>query len=404
MTLSIDSNLNSLHGFQPAQDPVSSRASDSLAAKPSDTSASGAIPNPNEQGNGASSVLQDLGELFGVVEGDLPGQSAGGSWGSISDVIQAIGGELVDWVRSELLGSDEASPSSSAASDSQDAASSSSNAGSAAPMSFEEIVSSLLSPGPDGQVNEEELFLAIVNERLETLVGEEAAGAFREQLAARITANTRADGYVPYEQLAVEALKELVSSGVLSAAQGDAVYAQAFAAAQLDDNADALFDGRGGQGDSTVAKAPFDQALASALSRIAAFDKGSEQAPAKKLAQAEATGSAPSARASGGRSAAGAALGGADGFLWKPVSESNGNLVILLPADMTGDAVEIVLRDANGDVLERARSSGVANGGREHFRFGRPGGDYPDGVTVEVRTREGSTKSYQIGETSQRHD
>jgi hypothetical protein len=46
----------------------------------------------------------------------------------------------------------------------------------------------------------------------------------------------------------------------------------------------------------------------------------------------------------------------------------------------------------------------VANGGREHFRFNKPGADYPKDLTVEVTMKDGSIKTYKIPDPSQRYD
>ncbi|MCA9319531.1 MAG: hypothetical protein KDB53_02290, partial [Planctomycetes bacterium] len=144
--------------------------------------------------------------------------------------------------------------------------------------------------------------------------------------------------------------------------------------------------GRGSAGDPTIAKAPIAEA------KLAAFASGSETAPARSLESAAATG-APASKGVAG-------LDG--GFVYKPRSESDGHLVILLPEGLTGEITSLVLRDRDGKVIEEGRASGVANGNREHFRFDRQGGDYPDGMTVEVRLRNGETFTRPIAETSDR--
>jgi hypothetical protein len=88
-----------------------------------------------------------------------------------------------------------------------------------------------------------------------------------------------------------------------------------------------------------------------------------------------------------------------DGFLWKPVADSGG-LVILLPSKYRNSSVKLIGPD--GNVIEEGRSSGYANGNREHFRFGQNGGEYPNGTVVEVTTSDGNTMRYQIGNTSSR--
>lgn len=60
------------------------------------------------------------------------------------------------------------------------------------------------------------------------------------------------------------------------------------------------------------------------------------------------------------------------GFLWKPISESNGKLVVLVPEGGKNGGCSV-----NG---EGGAYSGTANGGREHYRYSKPGGAYPPGV------------------------
>jgi len=76
------------------------------------------------------------------------------------------------------------------------------------------------------------------------------------------------------------------------------------------------------------------------------------------------------------------------GFLWKPVGENSGTLRVLLPEVWTGkvdrESVELW---RGGKRIETLKSTGVANGNREHFQAKKPGGAYNTGV--EVRATEG---------------
>jgi len=76
------------------------------------------------------------------------------------------------------------------------------------------------------------------------------------------------------------------------------------------------------------------------------------------------------------------------GFLWKPVGENSGTLRVLLPEVWTGkvdrESVELW---RGGERIETLKSTGVANGNREHFQARKPGGAYNAGV--EVRATEG---------------
>lgn len=69
---------------------------------------------------------------------------------------------------------------------------------------------------------------------------------------------------------------------------------------------------------------------------------------------------------------------GTQSLLWKPVSESNGNLVVLLPAKFNNliDGPVTV----NG---ESGKFTSVANGNRSHWRFSKPGAAYGSNVQVK---------------------
>lgn len=88
-------------------------------------------------------------------------------------------------------------------------------------------------------------------------------------------------------------------------------------------------------------------------------------------------------------------------FLWKSRSEKDGNLVILLPSELTGNVKNVRIVDENGEKIEKGDFSGVANGDREHFRFNKPGKKYPDGCYVIITTKNGDTYKVKIGDTSE---
>ena len=73
---------------------------------------------------------------------------------------------------------------------------------------------------------------------------------------------------------------------------------------------------------------------------------------------------------------------GANELIWKPVSEKDGRLVVLLPACIVADSVKI-----GEDVT--APDPARANGNRQHIRPGKPGAAYGAGVAV-VAYRDGS--------------
>ncbi len=90
-------------------------------------------------------------------------------------------------------------------------------------------------------------------------------------------------------------------------------------------------------------------------------------------------------------------------FLWKPVSEKDGRLAILLPSSMTGKVSEVcVIKPDGSRALQRGQASGVGNGNREHYRFSKPGGSFPDGSIVLIKMKDGTNRHMKISETSNR--
>ena len=83
------------------------------------------------------------------------------------------------------------------------------------------------------------------------------------------------------------------------------------------------------------------------------------------------------------------------GFLWKPVSEEK-KLVVLLPAAFTGKTSMAGSLHYGGSQLEPARYTGVANGGREHYRFSKPGASYPAGVEFRITDVSGTSWAWTI--------
>ena len=94
-----------------------------------------------------------------------------------------------------------------------------------------------------------------------------------------------------------------------------------------------------------------------------------------------------------------------DGFLWKPSSDGDGKLVILLPKEWTGKAEQVKILDPSGKkVVETGRFTSIANGFRQHYRFNKSGGSYPDNATVQVTFSDGSVASIKIGDSANRNE
>lgn len=131
------------------------------------------------------------------------------------------------------------------------------------------------------------------------------------------------------------------------------------------------------------------QAEAAAAAEQSSSSSSSSQ---PSSSSSSSTPSASSQSAAVSSSSGGGSLGG---FVWKPVSEGDGNLVVLLPSAYAGKvaAVDIV---KGGSVVERGRFTGNTNGNRPTFRYRLPGAGYGSGLTVVARLTDGSTKTWGI--------
>ena len=107
-------------------------------------------------------------------------------------------------------------------------------------------------------VNEEQLFAGIIHDRIALSKGEDLAREYDTLLEAKMAEHTRADGFVYVEEAARAALKDLENSGQLTTEEAETIHAQAFQAAQLDDNTGVLWDSRG----ATMSVAPTATAMA----------------------------------------------------------------------------------------------------------------------------------------------
>ena len=131
-----------------------------------------------------------------------------------------------------------------------------------------------------------------------------------------------------------------------------------------------------------------------------------EQEAATAASEAEqraAQESASSSSSDSGSSSAssGSTGGGSGGFLWKPVSESNGRLVVLLPGSLRGRVSGCSISGSFGS--ETGSFAGdTHNGRRPHYRFSKPGRSYGSNITVTARTSSGN-QSWRVPNGASRH-
>jgi len=293
--------------------------------------------------------------------------------------------------------------------------------------SFESLLQSLLSAGAGQNVSEEALFAALVAERVAALKGEEAGAKFKELLLKTEESMKRPNGYIPYEDAARVALREFQNSGSITAAEADEIHSQAFAAAQLDENTNALYDDIGSANDPTKAVQEVGTAIAAAKTLIEKYGSGEVTAALRPLSQAFSTSGQPlvnpydqdmrvaaaisaTETVTNGTSRTGNPVDGPNGFLFKPVSSNNGKLAVLMPENISRQVVECVLKDSSGRLIEKGCfwAPGFGAGGeanpRKKFSFTKPGSAYPPNLVVEATLVDGSKISWNIPDPSRRYD
>ncbi len=275
---------------------------------------------------------------------------------------------------------------------------------------FIKSLQSTLKPNGQNQVHEEALQAGVVRSILDQAFPE-AGKAFSTKLDA-----LSASG-MPLEDSVKASLKSLVGEGLLNESDANLINGVSFRASQLDSNLDSLYDDKGGKGDTTIAVDTIENALMKASEVISSMQEQKLSmsprelsAPSNSISTNNSLDTSSGASTSGSKpsSVGSSSPGSRNGFLWKPVSDSNGKLAVLLPSNLAGkvETTEIYadLPSNGGTPLDKGRFSGNANGSRDHFRFSKPGGAYPDGAYVVATLKDGSQLTFQIKDSSERNN
>jgi hypothetical protein len=264
-----------------------------------------------------------------------------------------------------------------------------------APQDFKDMVLSMTPSGANSQeLNEEELFAGLIAFQLKSSGKTEALELYQKNV-------TNATG--SKEELAKDTLKSIREAGLLTAQEADSIYSKAFSGAQLDNDSAYLFDGIGGNDDPSKATMETMSALNQAYSKIS-DEEGEVTVSGVARSVDEAT---PLLRdilyAKGYTTYSNHDDSSpVDKFLFKPVSDTTSNLVVLTPSSKTGSVSSVLLKDAAGALLEQGSFSGVGNGNREHFRFSKPGASYPANLQIETLFKDGTSENISISDPSQR--
>jgi hypothetical protein len=94
---------------------------------------------------------------------------------------------------------------------------------------------------------------------------------------------------------------------------------------------------------------------------------------------------------------------GPGSFLWKPISESDGNLVVLLPSHFRQRLEKVELNHGGG--VETGRFAGdTMNDNRVHYRFSRRGSSYGSNIRLVATAKTGEKYVWNIPNGGNRYD
>ena len=98
-------------------------------------------------------------------------------------------------------------------------------------------------------------------------------------------------------------------------------------------------------------------------------------------------------------------LGPSGNFVWKPISEGDHKLVVLIPNSLTDGFKLGLIIDSNGEVIEEGRYTGSNhNGNREHYRFSLKGEGYGRDIYFVTLDRSGNRIHWPIPNGAARYD
>jgi|GEM_PF-1073671 len=271
------------------------------------------------------------------------------------------------------------------------------------PQAFSETIKAVLTPDAQGKIHEEQFQHGITTHLLRQ-IKPDAAAHYQSSFDKLIGKNS-------FEDTVKAALDSTVKAGLISKELAERINGASFRAAQLDNKLDTLYDGKGGPNDSTIAVMNIDEAIKSAAALLRAMDNSEEpfsprplEAPSNVKPGAGVSG----ASSAGAVSGAGGAGGISQNFLWKPTSEKDGKLVVLLPAKYRGQVSSVgiysALPPSAANLVEKGKHTGGGHMGRDHFRFGKSGGGYSDGVYVVATLQNGQQVNYKINDSASRNE
>lgn len=268
-----------------------------------------------------------------------------------------------------------------------------------------------LPPRQRRTVSQNELYAALLHQNLSSLKPE-LAQRFAVQFKRTLHSSHASNPERAVFSSATQTLRRFLQAGELSRKEFNAVRAYALGKARLDGKCEDLAAALAGNPSKTAPKMEIGAAIEKSLGHlpanqdeVRAFHTRNTKILRTERQTANHTShkARPAAQAVSSTAAGGAhASTGPAHFLWKPISESNGNLVILLPASLSGQVESVEVLSPDGKVLATGRYTGRFSDGRPIFRFDRPGASFQPGCSVQITGAGGAVQRIAISDPAGR--
>ena len=260
-------------------------------------------------------------------------------------------------------------------------------------MTFADFVRARIKGNEEGKVSEAEMQYGIVSYQLHQ-ENTKAEAFFQSEYAEALSLGAETEAAVRI------ALKNTYQAGFIPKSAAEWVNGLSRFSAQFDSSDKLASVEESGLLDFDSAIIHANAALASLVQGlVTAIPMPLEQSSTLKAAAAEQSSSLQRPKLIGGSQAA--------GFLWKPISEADNKLVVLLPSRLTGliENAGVYLDDTGEKLLEKGRFAGDrSNGARSHYRFAKSGSAYPNNVYFIVKLKDGSSEAYKINNSAARFE
>lgn len=260
--------------------------------------------------------------------------------------------------------------------------------------SLEAVIESFIPTGIS-EVNEEQLFIAIISEELEKKkkgLGQEFFSQIKK--LSSIPNAKGAEHVMPeLEDLAMTVMTEFLKSKKLSASDKTKIINTAWTAAQLDSSPE-LWDSIGGKNDTTIAKMNKSIAISSAYEALKEIKLGTKTLIDPNKIQADKKVSY--------KNKLNASPDNFD-FLWKPVASSSGTAAVLIPSDLAKQSQTIQLISTDNQIVDVGRFTSFGdNGAYGKYVFSKAGSDYSAMLSVVITLQSGEKVTFKLADPSKR--